>query len=323
MRDRDTLAVDERIWTVDNEWVHIPNTVVRLDHDSDTRLFEYTKVAVDDGFSGGPVLDDDGRLVGVHRGGGAGGRYAVAAKLDSAIDALAALGHNTPNLVRVGWVVPIIVSPPSAPRGGDTRSNAKDGLTYVWIPAGSFTMGCSPGDTECDSDEKPAHAEQIANGFWLGQTEVTQAAWKKVNGGNPSYFKSDQLPVEQVDWAQASDYCRTVGGRLPTEKEWEYAARAGAGSARYGSLDAVAWYPNNSGGTTHPVGLKQANAFGLYDMLGSVWEWTFDDYDAGHKVMRGGSWYSLTRFVRASVRNRNEPAKRNIFIGFRCVGEFR
>jgi formylglycine-generating enzyme required for sulfatase activity len=184
-------------------------------------------------------------------------------------------------------------------------------------------MGCSPGDTECDSDEKPPHVEQIANGFWLGQTEVTQAAWEKVKGGNPSYFKSDQLPVEQVDWAQASDYCRTVGGRLPTEREWEYAARAGTASARYGSLDAVAWYSNNSGGTTHPVGLKQANAFGLYDMLGNVWEWTFDDYDAGHKVMRGGSWISNSRLVRASDRVGNVPTRRSNLFGFRCVGEFR
>ena len=328
MRDRDTLQVDERIWTVDSEWVHIPNTVVRLDHDSDTRLFEYTKVAVDEGFSGGPVFDDDGRLAGIHRAGAAGGRYAVAAKLDSAIDALAALGHNTPNLVRGGTVASTIAVPappsPSAPRVGETRVNAKDGLTYVWIPAGSFTMGCSPGDGECYNDEKPPHAEQIADGFWLGRTEVTQAAWKRVMNSSPSYFKGDQLPIEQVNWTEAGDYCKAIGGRLPTEKEWEYAARAGTTDARYGALDAIAWYSGNSGKSTHPVGLnKQANAYGLYDMLGNVWEWTSDNYDAGRKVVRGGSWSDSPQFVRVSGRGGDGPTNRLSDIGFRCAGEFR
>ena len=329
MRDRGTLQVDERIWTVDSEWIHIPNTVVRLDHDSDTRLFEYTRVAVDEGFSGGPVLDDDGRLAGIHRAGGAGGRYAVAAKLDSAIDALAALGHNTPNLVRAGTATSTIAVPappppsPSAPRVGETRINAKDGLTYVWIPAGSFRMGCSPGDTECDDDEKPAHAEQIVNGFWLGQTEVTQAAWKRVMNSSPSYFKGDRLPVENVDWNEAGDYCKAIGGRLPTEKEWEYAARAGTTGARYGALDAVAWYSDDSGMSTHPVGLKQANAYGLYDMLGDVWEWTADDWNAGYKVVRGGSWSNHPLIVRVSSRSYYRPVVRDLYIGFRCAGEFR
>ena len=208
-----------------------------------------------------------------------------------------------------------------------TRVNALDGLTYVFIPPGRFTMGCSPGDNECFPNEKPPRAEQIANGFWLAQTEVTQAAWKRVMNDDPSYFgsESDQLPVEQVDWHQAGDYCKAIGGRLPTEKEWEYAARAGATGARYGPLDAVAWYDNNSGGTTHPIGLKQANAFGLYDMLGNVWEWTADNYDpAGqYRVLRGGSWFIYTRYVRASVRDGGGPSKRNNYIGFRCVGEFR
>ncbi len=201
--------------------------------------------------------------------------------------------------------------------------NQLDGLKYVWIRAGTFTMGCSPGDSECFDNEKPPRAERIANGFWLGQTEVTQAAWKKVTGRNSINYKGegDQLPVESMTWAQAADYCSAVGGRLPTEKEWEYSARAGTTGARYGPLDAVAWYSGNSGGATHPVGLKPANAFGLYDMLGNVWEWTSDNYDAESKVVRGGSWTIVTRGVRASSRDRGGPVVQGGIIGFRCVGD--
>ncbi|HEY6344844.1 MAG TPA: formylglycine-generating enzyme family protein [Bryobacteraceae bacterium] len=204
-----------------------------------------------------------------------------------------------------------------------TRVNPMDGLTYVYISSGSFVMGCSPGDNECHSEE-PAKNVTIPSGFWLGQTEVTQAAWQKVmKNGNPSWFKSDQLPVETVDWTQATVYCKAIGGRLPTEQEWEYAARAGTTGARYDPIDAIAWYSANSNGTTHPVGLKQANAWGLYDMLGNVWEWTSSDYDAKTKVVRGGSWDVYPTFVRASGRDDGEPTDRIYVVGFRCVGEFR
>ena len=203
VRDRNTLQITEHIWTVDSGWRIVPNNVTALDHDFNTQQFEYTRGATNDGFSGGAVFDDDGRLVGIHDGGAAGGQYAVAVKLDSALEVLAALGHNTPNLARAGTIVSN--NPPSpgntespkpvasAPRPREPRVNPKDGLPYVWIPPGSFPMGCSPGDNECSGDEKPAHAEQIANGFWLGQTEVTQAAWKRVMNNDPSNFKGDQL----------------------------------------------------------------------------------------------------------------------------------
>ena len=207
-------------------------------------------------------------------------------------------------------------------RTGQTKVNPKDGLTYVVIQPGTFTMGCSPGDTECSDSEKQPHAVQISNSFWLGQTEVTQAAWKKVNGGdNPSYLKGDQLPVETVSWNQAAAYCQAIDGRLPTEKEWEYAARAGTTGPRYGAPEAIAWYSTNSGKTTHPVGLKQANAFGLYDMLGNVWEWTADNYDVEHSAVRGGAWNSSTRSVRTSYRLTFVPTYRDYNIGFRCVAQ--
>jgi formylglycine-generating enzyme required for sulfatase activity len=107
-----------------------------------------------------------------------------------------------------------------------------------------------------------------AKAFGWGKTNVTQAAWKRVMNSDPSHFKGDQLPVDSVNWYDAGNYCKAIGGRLPTEAEWEYAARGGNPAARYGVLDAIAWYDKNSGLKTHPVCGKQANPFGLFDMLG-------------------------------------------------------
>ena len=156
---------------------------------------------------------------------------------------------------------------------------------------------------------------------------------------DPSYFSGDQLPVESVNWSNAIKYCEAIGGRLPTEAEWEYAARGGRNASRYGKLEAIAWYDSNSGGTTHPGGGKQPNQFGLFDMLGNVWEWVQDDYapyksgsvidplvevkGSRFKVMRGGSWEDVARDARASTRfDIRLPAQGN-FIGFRCAAELR
>jgi formylglycine-generating enzyme required for sulfatase activity len=197
-------------------------------------------------------------------------------------------------------------------------------------------MDCSVGDSECVSDENPPHEVHISKGFWLGQTQVTQAAWKKVMKGNPSNFKGDELPVERVTWQDAVKYCETIGGRPPTEAEWEYAARAGSTAARYGDLEAIAWYDENQGGTTHAVGGKQANEYGLFDMLGNVGEWVQDDYapyepeaatgpvvvikDSKWKVVRGGCWFYVPQYARASDRNWLVPVNRNVFIGFGVRG---
>ncbi|HWE53121.1 MAG TPA: SUMF1/EgtB/PvdO family nonheme iron enzyme [Bryobacteraceae bacterium] len=207
---------------------------------------------------------------------------------------------------------------------GQTRINPADGLPYVYIAAGKFNMGCSPEDSGCDSDEKPAHGEVIANGFWLGQTEVTQAAWKRVNhGADPSHFKGDDLPVDSVTWTAASAYCRAVGGRLPAEKEWEYAARGGSLETRYGEVEDIAWYSGNSAGRTHPAGKKEPNGFGLYDMFGNVWEWTADNYGPNLKTVRGGSWYNGVNLLRASYRERNKETDSSVVLGLRCAEDAR
>jgi formylglycine-generating enzyme required for sulfatase activity len=198
------------------------------------------------------------------------------------------------------------------------RVNPKDGLTYVWIPSGQFTMGCSPGDTECYDDETPRR-QNIAKGFWLGESEVTQAAYRKVTGKSPSPGQGPDRPVDNVDWSQSVSYCRAIGGRLPTEAEWEYAARAGTTGARYGELDRIAWTNANSGDNPHDVKQKEPNAWGLYDMLGNLWEWT--DSAEKKKPLRGGSCLDPPENVRSSTRDAVDPADRNDISGFRCVWE--
>jgi formylglycine-generating enzyme required for sulfatase activity len=227
------------------------------------------------------------------------------------------------------------VGPVAGAWAGETRVNPNDGLQYVWIPPGRFRMGCSDGDTECSDNEKPAHDVRITHGFWLGRTPVTQAASQRVVGKNPSFFNGSNLPVDSAGWEEARTYCGRIGARLPTEAEWEYAARAGTTGSRYGDLAYVAWYGEGKG-RTHESGLRRANAWGLYDMLGNVWQWVADWYEpyaqiavddpqgppgGQFKLLRGGSWYSPAQDVRASDRWRVLPSGQAGLVGFRCVLE--
>ena len=141
-------------------------------------------------------------------------------------------------------------------------------------------------------------------------------------GTNPSRYQGPLHPVEQVDWQSARSYCSAVGMRLPTESEWEFAASGGVNAPRYGLLDSIAWYDPNSGDSTHDVAQKAPNAYGLFDMLGNVWEWVEDSSDADphRKIMKGGSFYNIARDLR--VPNRETPVEdlRHRNVGFRCVG---
>ena len=217
---------------------------------------------------------------------------------------------------------------------GRTKVNQVDGLTYVWIPPGTFRMGCPPDDSECSDNEKPAHTVTLTRGFWIGQTPVTQAAYSKVMGSNPSTYHGAQLPVEEVAWNDAKVYCERAKMRLPTEAEWEYAARGGTAGARYAAIKDIAWYNANAASTTHVVAQKQPNAFCVYDMLGNVREWVADWYGPYHaadafdpqgprtgqfRVGRGGSWYDSAQIARVSSRGNNGGGCGPACHGFRCA----
>jgi formylglycine-generating enzyme required for sulfatase activity len=221
-----------------------------------------------------------------------------------------------------------------------------------WIPPGVFWMG-SPEDEEGRfSVEGPRHLVSIDSGFWMFDTPCTQALWEAVMGENPSRFKvADRpreragRPVESVSWEQCQEFLTALNSRLdglqlslPSEAQWEYACRAGTETARYSeNLDDIAWYGDNSGDETHSVAGKEANSWGLYDMLGNVFEWCadvwVDDYSpktrgaaaesaSAHRVIRGGSWLVSALLVRAACRYPIEPSYRDYDVGFRCA-EFR
>jgi len=238
--------------------------------------------------------------------------------------------------------VVLLVTGPKAQirRAGTASTNPRDSQQYIWIPPGEFEIGCLPGDNDCKDGERARHpvTVRITHGFWLGETEVTQAAYEKMVDYKLFPFKGPQYPVEGVNWYEAQGYCEAAGGRLPTEAEWEYAARACSRNARSGALDAIAWYSGNSGGQTHPARQKQPNSWGLYDILGNVKEWVADWYDENyyqtlpslttdpkgplsgmHRVLRGGCWDDGPGDTRISSRDFSLPSNRSVGYGFRCA----
>jgi formylglycine-generating enzyme required for sulfatase activity len=227
----------------------------------------------------------------------------------------------------------------------DTFTNSI-GMKFVLIPAGEFTMGSPENEVGRNSDETQ-HNVKITKSFYIQTTEVTQAQWKAVMGNNPSYFKGDDLPKEQVSWDDAQEFLKKLSAkegvtyRLPTEAEWEYACRAGS-TTRFcfgdddSKLVEYAWYSANSDSKTHPVGGKKPNAWGLYDMHGNVWEWCQDWYDENYyknspaedpqgpangefRVLRGGSWVFDSWVGRAADRARSGSTSSASGTGFRAA----
>ena len=242
------------------------------------------------------------------------------------------------------------MEPPKA--AGVAPSAYKDtftGMELVFVKGGCYQMG----DTFSDGyeNEKPAH-EVCINDFYMGKYEVTQGQWRQTMGNNPSQFKNcgDSCPVEQVSWDDIQQFIQNLNQRtgkryrLPTEAEWEYACRSGgkqekyAGTSSDSELGNYAWYGSNSGSKPHPVGQKRPNNLGLYDMIGNVWEWVQDWYDAGYyknslknnpqgpssgsdRVNRGGGWFNEPFDLRCSIRFVDDPSRRSGIIGFRLAAE--
>ena len=218
-------------------------------------------------------------------------------------------------------------------------------IDMVRVEAGTFTMGATPEMKDCWGYENPSHQVTLTKDYYIGKYEVTQALWQAVMGYNPSKYKGDNFPVECVSWEDCQEFISKLNSmtgktfRLPTEAEWEYAARGGKKSRGYqysgsNSIQDVAWYKDNCGGKNHPVGLKQANELGIYDMSGSLWEWC-QDWDGSYsrspqtnptgatigsyRIFRGGYWDSFAWACSTSCRSGNYPESFMVSIGFRLA----
>lgn len=241
-------------------------------------------------------------------------------------------------LLILGWLITNIANAESP---HETFQDCTDCPEMVTISAGSFEMGLNG----VSNNEKPIHHVVIAQSFAMGKTEVTQGQWRAIMGNNPSYFSNcgDNCPVEQVSWNDTQEFIRLLNQktgkqyRLPSEAEWEYACRAGGSHQHCGndSMDSVGWHSGNKSNPTHPVGLKQANAFGLFDMNGNVNEWVEDSYhdnfnaapadgsawlgDGVQHVLRGGSWNYPPQLTRAAIRFGDKATNHVNSNGFRLA----
>jgi formylglycine-generating enzyme required for sulfatase activity len=228
---------------------------------------------------------------------------------------------------------------------GSVREDSRaPGLAWAFIPAGTFQMGCVPGDTECQANEKPRHAVTLTTPFELMTTEVTvgmfeayAAATGQAVPAQPDGSRSDQHPVVNVTWDEARAFCGWVGGRLPTEAEWEHAARAGTTTVYWWGDTFEVYRGHYAEGRAVAVGdARRTNPWGLSDMLGNVSEWTADGYDADayrrgaatdptgpplgdSRVVRGGFWYFFPRSLRVSNRSNTPPSDYFHGIGVRCA----
>lgn len=235
-------------------------------------------------------------------------------------------------------------------------------IEMTLVKGGTFKMGNSYEDVF--EDELPVHSVTL-NDFYIGTYEVIQSEWNSVMGSNPSNFKGENFPVDNISWYDAIEFCNKLsekekltpcykigrnrkvtfnqtanGYRLPTEAEWEYAARGGQYSRGYvyaggNSIDAVAWYKNNSIGTSHATGMKVANELGLYDMSGNLWEWCWDWYSNSYpnisetnptgvpfgteRCRRGGGWHIISKSCRLTNRLGTPPSMSFNYVGMRLV----
>ncbi len=259
--------------------------------------------------------------------------------------------EGSKEILRAGQEIAGYILGTSAQSGGNTGRTAGGGTCpsdMVFVKGGTFTMGCTSEQSNCENNERPTHSVTVGD-FCIGKYEVTQKEWMNIMGGNPSSFKNcgDNCPVEMVSWNDVQEFTRKLSRqtgkdyRLPTEAEWEYAARGGNNYSPYlysgsNSVDNVGWYSGNSGNTTRPVGRKAPNELGIYDMSGNVWEWVSDWYDSGyygrfegnnpkgpnsgsHRVLRGGSWNGNAQYCRVAFRSYYAPVIRSDYGGFRLA----
>ena len=212
-------------------------------------------------------------------------------------------------------------------------------FAFRWCPPGKFTMG-SPNNEAWHHNDEIQHEVTLTKGFWMLESEVTQSMWQVVMGNNPSRFKGPNRPVEQVNWGECQEFCRRLSSKLgakftlPTEAQWEYACRADSTGMYAGDLFSMGWCKDNAGGTTHPIGQKQPNAWGLYDMHGNVWEWCQDQKGGNttvplvdpvistgstNYIIRGGGWADFTQNCRSARRYEHPQDRRDGNGGFRIV----